>query len=88
MDEISCFIGEGESSTAMRSVTVFVLLLEEFLKQNRDFIFQREIIELNRCLSRMTVYLEEGDLDSLVEIIESSLRGLLDDWDFNNKTAN
>lgn len=77
-----------ERPAAMREIARFTVLFDEFLRQNKDYIFGHEIESLNRCMIRMLACMEEGDLGGLAEIVESALRGLLDDWDFHNKPAN
>jgi len=85
---ISVCAEAGDRPAAMREIAFFTELFEEFLRQNKDYIFGHEIESLNSCMNRMLACLEEGDLDGLAEIAGSALRGFLDDWDFLNKPAN
>ncbi len=86
--EIVYLLRAGEDSAAMKLVAVFVSLFQEFLQQNSSFIFDHEISELNRCLSEMVVHIENNDGDSLLEMIETTLKTFLDRWDFNNSLVN
>ncbi|AEF94668.1 hypothetical protein Desca_1822 [Desulfotomaculum nigrificans CO-1-SRB] len=78
----------GDRPAAMREIARFTVLFDEFLRQNKDYIFGHEIESLNRCMNRMLACMEEGDLGGLAEIAGSALRGFLDGWDFHNKPAN
>ncbi len=88
LDEIVYFVELGDSKRAMEGMERFVLLFDSFLNLNKSYIFHNEIQELNFHLSKMMKYLEENNLDKLVEIIQKNLKGLLEDWDFNNKSIN
>lgn len=88
LDEVAACARAGDFAGAMRSVAEFTLLFEDFLQQNEGCIFGSEVAELNRCLARLMAFMEAGDLGGLVEVIDSDLRGFLDDWDFQNKQTN
>ncbi len=88
MDEIVYFVELDDSKRAMEAMERFVLLFDSFLNQNKSYIFPNEIQELNYYLSRIMMHMEENNLGKLVEIIQKNLRGLLEDWDFNNKSIN
>lgn len=85
---IAVCVEAGDRPAAMREIARFTVLFDEFLRHSKDYLFGHEIENLNRCMNRMLTCMEEGDLGGLVEIAESALRGLLDDWDFLNKPAN
>lgn len=88
MDEIVYFVELDDSSKAMEAMERFILLFDSFLNQNKRYIFHKEIQELNYHLSKMMLHMEENNLDMLVEIIQKNLQGLLESWDFNNKSIN
>jgi hypothetical protein len=88
LDEIVYFVELDDSKRAMEAMERFVLLFDSFLNQNKSYIFPNEIQELNYYLSRIMMHMEENNLGKLVEIIQKNLRGLLEDWDFNNKSIN
>jgi len=85
---IVVYVDAGDYPATMREIARFTVLFDEFLRRNKDYLFGHEIKNLNRYMYRMLACMEEGDLGGLVEIAESALRGLLDDWDFHNKPAN
>ena len=69
---------------AMREIARFTVLFDQFLQQNKDYIFLQEVQKINNCLGRMLDYMEQGNLVSLKDEITNSFLGDLDNWDFNN----
>lgn len=78
----------GERSGALRAVAQFAVLFDEFLRQNKQYIFAYEAANLNNCMKKMLAAMENKDFRGLIEIIQSSFINFLDDWDFDNKKLN
>ena len=68
----------------MRAIAHFTVLFDDFIQQNREYIFDREMADLNRCLTQMMRCMEHNDLRGLKEIINSDFKTFLEDRDFEN----
>ena len=84
---VTCIEADNYSE-AMQAIAHFTVLFEGFLQENKDHIFEHEVMRLNHCMYQMIKHMEQYDLQSLKEIIQSFLLVFLDDWDFNNKQYN
>lgn len=83
LSQIVLEIELGYTSAAMRKIALFTVTFDQFLQENKDYIFVREIQDLNSCMGQMLQYMELNDLTSLKEIINDSFIQLLDSWGFN-----
>ncbi|MBO8167965.1 MAG: hypothetical protein H0Z35_02125 [Thermoanaerobacteraceae bacterium] len=82
VDHIIACIEIEDHKSAMQAIAHFTVQFEEFIQENKDYIFDQEIANLNRCLVQMMDCMEQNDLQGLREIINSTLKCFLDDWDF------
>ncbi len=83
-DRIITCIDMEDYKSAMRAIASFTVQFEDFIQQNKEYIFDREMASLNRCLAQMMQCLERNDLQGLKEIIDSNFKAFLDDWDFDD----
>ncbi len=88
MDHVVICIDIDDSESAMLAIAQFTLLFEDFLRQNKEYIFDREIAALNRRLIQMMRCMEHNDLRGLKETINLNFRTFLDGWDFDNSPLN
>lgn len=86
VDHIVICIDIKDRKSAMRAIAQFTVLFEDFIQQNKEYIFDREMVNLNRCLLQMMHCMEHNDLQGLKEIINSNFKTFLDDWDFGNNS--
>lgn len=86
VDHIVICIDIKDRKSAMRAIVQFTVLFEEFIQQIREYIFDREMADLNRCLFYMMYCMEHNDLQGLREIINSNFKTFLDDWDFDDNS--
>lgn len=86
VDHIVICIDIKDRKSAMRAITQFTVLFEDFIQQNREYIFDREMANLSQCLIQMMHCMEHNDLQGLREIINSNFKTFLDDWDFDNNS--
>jgi len=88
LSDIVTLIEIGDHTGTMQAIANFTLMFDEFLQQNKEYIFQQEMANLNRCLMQMVYCLEQNDLQGLKEIDEA-IMGFINNWDFsNNKNIN
>ena len=74
----------GDTSAAMRRIARFTVTFDQFLQENKDYIFVYELQDLNSCMGQMLQYMELNDLTSLKEVINDCFIQLMDNWGFNN----
>jgi hypothetical protein len=86
MNLIVICIDIQDYKSAMCAIAQFTVLFEEFIQQNSECIFDREIADLNRCLLQMMYCIEHNALQDLREIIDSEFKTFLDDWDFDDNS--
>ena len=83
VDHIIIYIDIKEYKSAMRTIARLTVLFEQFIQQNKDYILNQEMVNLNRCLLQMMQSIEHNDLPGLKKIICSNFKAFLNDWDFN-----
>ncbi len=84
VDQIITCIDIKDHKSAMEAIAHFTVLFEGFLQRNREYIFDREMTSLNRCLMKMTLCIEHNNVQGLKEIINSNFKTFLNDWDFDD----
>lgn len=84
---IICIDTKDQQST-MSAIAQFTLLFEVFILQNKEYIFDREVANLNRRLAQMMRCMEHSDLQGLKETINLGFKVFLDDLDFDNLLIN
>ncbi len=89
LSDIVTLIEIGDHTETMQAIANFTLLFDEFLQQNKEYIFHQEMANLNRYLIQMVYCLEQNDLQGLKEAIDEAIIGFINNWDFsNNKNIN
>ena len=78
----------GDSPAAMSEIAGFTDFFNQFLRENKDFIFAHEILDLNELMGQMLLFMEQKNMSALKEVITQSLLKLLEHWDFNNCRLN
>ena len=84
LSQIVLEIELGDTYAAMRKIALFTVTFDQFLQENKDYIFLKELQDLNSCMGLMLEYMELNDLISMKEVINHSFIQLLDSWGFNN----
>ncbi len=84
VDHIIICIEIKDRKSAMQAITHFTVLFEDFIQENREYIFDREMVNLNQHLIQMMQCMEHDDLQGMKKIINSALKTFLDDWDFDD----
>lgn len=88
VEHIIICIDTKDHQSTMSAIAQFTLLFEVFILQNKEYIFDREVANLNRRLAQMMRCMEHSDLQGLKEIINLGFKAFLDDWDFDNLLIN
>ena len=83
LSQIVLEIELGDTSAAMSRIARFTGTFEQFLQENKGYIFENELQDLNSCMGQMIQYMELNDLTSLKEVINNSFIQILDSWGFN-----
>jgi collagenase-like PrtC family protease len=84
IDHVVTSIEIEDRYSAMRAIVRFTDLFKEFIQQNKEYIFDREILDLNQSLMQIMHCIEHDDLQGIKEIINARIKLFLDGWDFDN----